>query len=206
MQCSPLVAVRAGFPRRRNQLRKQSRPLAAELLKNYPAPLVRVLTYFCDQWLELTQQIKKLDGEIQQETMASERLNRLEMLYRSAPGIGRVSSNELCRELGDLKQFSHIKKAYSFVGLTPSEFSSGESIRRGHISQAGRPRLRHVLIEIAWRSIKRDPGLHEKFKELAVRRGKKRAIVAIARVLVGRLRACCLAQESYRTERSKTVV
>ena len=33
MQCSPLVAVRAGFPRRRNQLRKQSRPLAAELLK-----------------------------------------------------------------------------------------------------------------------------------------------------------------------------
>src|SRR3989338_892930 len=37
MQCSPLVAVRAGFPRRRNQSRKQSRPLAAELLKNSEA-------------------------------------------------------------------------------------------------------------------------------------------------------------------------
>jgi len=44
MQCSPLDAVRAGFPRRRNQLRKQSRPLAAELLKRLLLPAVVEMT------------------------------------------------------------------------------------------------------------------------------------------------------------------
>jgi transposase len=163
----------------------------------YPKQLVRVLEYLCEQWLRLSEEIKRLDIEIQKETQENPLLEELEGIYRSVPGIGKISSNELCRELGDLSQFSNIKKAYSFTGLTPSESSSGEKVRRGHISHCGRPRIRKLLIEIAWRSINRDKSLSEKFKRIAGERGKKRAIVAIARILVGRMRACLLSKKNY---------
>ena len=96
----------------------------------------------------------------------------------------------MSRELGTLKQFSSNKRVYSYIGLTPSESSSGERRKQGGISHCGRPRLRHLLVEVAWRSIAKDSELSEKFAQLSHRRGKKRAIVAIARILIGRLRSC----------------
>lgn len=155
-----------------------------------------VIDYLSNQWLQLTTDLKELNKEIAKQSKNNERLSGLEAIYKSVPGIGNISAKELSRELGTLCQFSSNKQAYSYVGLTPSESSSGEKRRQGGISHCGRPRLRHLLIEIAWRYTTKDAEMNEKFCELSYRRGKKRAIVAIARILIGRLR-CCLMKGTF---------
>lgn len=157
--------------------------------EDYPSELKLVLHYFCEQWLRLAEDIKNIDKKIGAQSKANT-CSVQEAVYKSAPGIGTISSRELSRELGTLKQFSSTKHLYSYIGLTPSESSSGERRKQGGISRCGRPRLRHILIEVAWRSVRKDSELAEKFAQLSYRRGKKRAIVAIARILIGRIRSC----------------
>ena len=94
-------------------------------------------------------------------------------------------------------QFKNERQLFSYTGLTPSEYSSGESIRRGHISRQGNSRVRAILVEIAWRAIKKDKALAKFFERLYPRTGKKRAIVAVARKLIGRIRAAFRQGQSY---------
>lgn len=158
----------------------------------FPKELKYIIDYLCKQWLQLTSDLKETNKEIAKQSKSTHRLSSLEEIYKSFPGIGNISAKELSRELGTLSQFSSNKCAYSFIGLTPSESSSGESRRQGGISHCGRPRLRHLLIEIAWRHISKDAESAKKFAELSYRREKKRAIVGVARVLIGRLRHCLM--------------
>jgi transposase len=108
-------------------------------------------------------------------------------LYRKM--FGPLAAQVFAHELGDLSQFPNEKCLFSFVGLTPSETTSDETRRLGHITREGASRLRHMLVESAWRTIKTDEGLRTAFERIAARAGKKRAIVAIARKLIGRARA-----------------
>jgi transposase len=127
-----------------------------------------------------------------------------EEMYRSLPGIGRVSARILANELGDMQQFRNEKALFCFVGLTPTEHSSGEHIRRGHISRQGNGTLRKILVEAAWVAIRNDVGLKRYYSRLAARAGGKRAIVAVARKLIGRARAVFRTGEFYRvTEESQ---
>lgn len=89
-----------------------------------------------------------------------------------------------------MTRFANERALFSYTGLTPSEHSSGASVRRGPMSRQGSSRVRHLLVEIAWRALPRDAVLQEIFDRIAATRGKKRAIVAIARRLTGRIRAC----------------
>ncbi len=88
-----------------------------------------------------------------------------------------------------MSQFHNERQLFSYTGLTPCEYSSGESIRRGHISKQGNSRLRAILVEAAWRAIKKDSALEEFFNRLYPRTGKTKAIIAVARKLIGRIRA-----------------
>ena len=135
----------------------------------------------------MTGQIKEIEKKLVEQASQDDS----EKVYRSVPGIGPVSSRVLSNELGDLsKRFENERSLFSFTGLTPSEHSSGDSIHKGHISRQGSSRIRKYLIEIAWRAIEQDPALKQIFERIAKTRGKKRAIVGIARKLIGRIRAC----------------
>ena len=68
---------------------------------------------------------------------------------------------------------------------------------RGHITRQGNSRVRGILIEIAWRAVEKDPALAEFFQSLFPRTGKKKAIVAVARKLIGRIRAAFQKGEEY---------
>ena len=81
-----------------------------------------------------------------------------------------------------------------------SEYSSGPSVRRGHMSRQGSGRVRHLLLETTGRALPRDKVLQEIFDRIAATRGKKRAIVAIARRLTGRIRACFRQGTTYAVE------
>ena len=97
-----------------------------------------------------------------------------------------------------MSHFSNEEKLFSYCGLTPREHSSGEHVRLGHISRQGKPIIRWILIEAAWTAIKKDKALGERFEKLAYRAGKKRAIVAIARILLGILRTCIKEKRLYK--------
>lgn len=125
----------------------------------------------------------------------------LRSIYKSAPGIGTIHANEIADELGDMKQFKNEKSLFSFLGLTPSEHSSGDYVRRGHISRQGRSILRAIFIEAAWVAIKKDNSLNIVYQRIMQRRGSKRAIVAVARRLAGRLRSCVLSGCLYNSKR-----
>jgi transposase len=88
---------------------------------------------------------------------------------------------------------------FSYTGLTPSEYSSGEHIRQGHITRHGKPILRKILVQAAWRAIRLDTSLEEIFRRLSTKIGKKKAIIGVARRLIGRIHACFRTGELYRT-------
>jgi transposase len=121
----------------------------------------------------------------------------LQLIYESVPGIGSIHARQLANELGDMTQFKNEKQLFSFTGLTPSEHSSGEHTRQGNITRQGASVLRKILVEAAWVTITKDPSLKEVFNRLSSGRGKKRAIVGVARRLAGRIRSCVLTGALY---------
>ncbi|MGR3277898.1 IS110 family transposase [Acaryochloris marina NIES-2412] len=144
-------------------------------------------------WKKLDEEITKLEIALRQQAKE----DRNEATYRSAPGVGPLSARILSNEMGDMSQFRNERQLFSYTGLTPSEHSSGEHIRKGHITHQGNSRVRAVLIEAAWRAIEEDTTLASFFERLFPRSGKKRAIVAVARKLIGRIRATFQHGEIY---------
>jgi transposase len=126
-------------------------------------------------------------------------------------GVGLVTAATLVAELGDLRRFDHPSQLMAYVGLVPSEHSSGGRQRRGAITKTGNSHVRHVLVEaaglyrhapslrgalrrrqlgqsaevrrIAWSAQER---LHKRWRRLLGRgKLKQQAVVAVARELVG---------------------
>lgn len=147
-----------------------------------------VLREFLDAWRQETKRIKRYEQELTKQAAN----DPLESIYRSAPGIGKISSRTLSNELGDMARFDNERQLFSSMGLTPGEYSSGERIRKGHISRQGSPRLRALLTEAAWRAIAEDQSLKIFYTRVARTRDSKRAIIAVARKLLGRLRHCLM--------------
>jgi transposase len=95
-------------------------------------------------------------------------------------GVGRFTAIRLLLEIGDIRRFTSADSFTHYLGLTPSEYSSGEIVHRGHV------------LKCAWASVRgkqADRGLRDCFLRIQARAGKKRAIVAVARRLAMRLRA-----------------
>ena len=125
--------------------------------------------------------------------------------------VDQIASMTVLAELGDITRFSRPPELMSFVGLTPSESSSGSRRRQGGLTKAGNAHVRRMLIECAWgyrfparktaaiqrRAEKSSPQVQAlawqaqqrlcgKFRRLAARRKPSTVIVvAIARELLG---------------------
>lgn len=119
-------------------------------------------------------------------------------LLKSAPGIGMLTAVRLALEWGEVSRFERKEEFASFLGLVPSDYSSGEQERRGHITRQGNRGVRSWLVECSWVAIRFDPVLLEKFRRVLKNSGsKKKAIVAVARKLAMRLRRVLLSREPY---------
>lgn len=115
----------------------------------------------------------------------------------SLPGIGILTAMELLVELGDIDRFDRADQVAAYIGLTPSEYSSGAAVRRGHISRCGKSAVRSRLVEASWIAIRFDQQLAEVYGRIKVRQGGKRAIVAVARRLLLRVRRVWLDGRRY---------
>jgi transposase len=109
----------------------------------------------------------------------------------SMPGVGPVVSARFVAALDDISRFGDAHRVASYLGLTPGERSSSERTRRTGITKAGSPRVRAMLTQAAWslrRSRPQDPMVLWAL-EVEKRRGKRVAIMALARKMAGVLYA-----------------
>jgi transposase len=150
---------------------------------------------------DLVDKLEELRGKLLKELKAiseKARYARSVEIKKSSVGIGWLTATRLTLEWGDIRRFSTGKKLSSYVGLTCSEHSSGERVRRGRITGQGSGLVRAWLIQSSWRAIKKDPVLLAKFQAVWKNSGsKKKAIVAVARKLTVRLHALECNGEMY---------
>jgi transposase len=148
---------------------------------------------------ELTPLLALLEPLNQQIAAADQRLTVLASTdpvvqrLTSAPGIGPVTATAFVATLDDITRFPTAHQVEAYLGLVPSERSSGERRHRGRITKQGNTRMRWLLVEAGWRVL-RSPrpeaaGLKAWAERIAVRRGKRVAVVALARRLAGVLYA-----------------
>jgi transposase len=167
------------------------------LLPSLSAPLRKSLEVYRQTLTSLESSREELLAELKRLKASSEYHQAVE-LKASCPGVGWLSAIRFTLEWGDLSRFESGKPLAHYLGLTPGEYSSGETKATGHITGQGSPQVRAWLIQCAWRAIRLDPVLAVKFRAVWHHSGsKKKAIVAVARKLALRLRAVELSGQPY---------
>jgi len=161
----------------------------SEVLKVSFQSLIELYEYLTCQVIAVSRKVVELSR--------SEKYRKRVQLLRSVPGIGMLIAMEILVEIQDMARFKRAEELASYIGLTPSEFSTGEHVRQGRITRCGNKRVRTCLVEASWVLIRKDFGLRKKYDRLKQWRGGKRAIIAIARHLIIRIRRILLNQEPY---------
>ena len=114
-------------------------------------------------------------------------------LLMTAPGIGAITASAVVATADDIDRFDSAHQFEAFLGLVPGELSSGDKRHIGHITKAGNARVRYLLVEAAWRIIRSKRHDTAALRAWAIgitnRRGKRIAVVALARRLAGILYA-----------------
>lgn len=170
-----------------NQGKRTNRKWVKELLSlHIDGDVGYCIKEYCEAWLYLDNKVKTIEKRLK--LQAREDI-AIDEVYRRNHGIGEMSARILANELGDMSQFSNEKGLYSFLGITPREHSSGEHIHLGNITHTGNSMIRQIIVQDAWRAISKDPNLKMVFDRIAAKAGRKKAILGIARRMLGHTRA-----------------
>jgi transposase len=103
------------------------------------------------------------------------------------PGVGALTALAFVLIIGTPERFARSKEVSSYLGLVPTEDSSGERRHLGHISKQGNTLLRFLLVAAAQITVRSDPDWRRRYLHLAMRRERSVAKVAMARMLAVRL-------------------
>ena len=170
----------------------------------------RVLLDYFHTIEQATERVGHLTASIE-ELVHSSSLAPLIRALQACRGVDLVVAATVAAELGDLTRFETASQLMAYLGLVPSEHSSGQSRRQGPITRTGNGHVRRVLVEAAWsyrfparmsrRIKKRNEGVAEGVRQIAwkaqrrlcgktrrlLTRGKPKnqVIVAVARELAG---------------------
>jgi transposase len=142
---------------------------------------------------ELDERIRPLDEAVKK--AAWEDIDA--RLLMTHPGVGPVVSLAYVLTIGDWQRFSRGKHVASYLGLIPSEESSSDSRRLGHISKQGNDLLRWLLVEAAITAQKHDASWHRQYLRLSMNKHHGVAKVAIAHKLAVRLYWMLRSGEEY---------
>ena len=108
-----------------------------------------VLAYYVDAVRRAAEEKARLEGLVEAEARKPRWRRRVDSL-RCLKGVDTATAADLVFEAGEFSRFRNARSFAAWVGLTPSEHSSGESDRRGAITKAGNKHLRKTLVEAAW--------------------------------------------------------
>jgi transposase len=149
-------------------------------------------------WLKLTGRIPdwltELLTSIRQQILCTDELlsvfsQKLESQAQpQAKGFGRLTSESVRREVLDWHRFKNRRQVASLTGMCPRVRASGQKSLSGSISKQGNPRLRRLLVELAWRVVRyqpKYPPVQRWREQLAAKHpgSRKKAVVAIGRKL-----------------------
>jgi len=154
-----------------------SKPLQREI-----APILRLMA-------PLNRQIERATKDLEKIAHQDPTVRRL----CTAPGVGPITAASFAAIIDTPERFKGAHQVESYLGLVPRELSSGEKQRKGRITKTGDRRTRYLLVEAAWALLRsKRPAvapLQAWTERLAARRGRRVAVVALARKLAGILYA-----------------
>lgn len=169
-----------------------------------------VLDDYLARVYEATARVDRLTAKLDELVSESE-MAPLVTALQALRGVALITAATLAVELGDMRRFRRARDLMGFLGLVPSEHSSGDHRSRGRITKQGNTHVRRVLVESAWHyrfaphfnphimkrmaptslavqaiAKRAQHRLHHKYRSLA-RRGKQpqKIVVAVARELAG---------------------
>ncbi|NLV68048.1 MAG: IS110 family transposase [Spirochaetes bacterium] len=114
----------------------------------HPAQQI-VLQEYVDAFTECTRRVERLTGQIQQ-LLPQWRMVSVVKAYQSLRGVSLIVAATTVAEIGDMTRFTSPVELMSYLGLVPSEHSSGEKTKRGAITKTGNGHVRRVLVEASW--------------------------------------------------------
>lgn len=114
----------------------------------YPAQQ-RVLEDYLKAVEDLAERVERLTGQVA-ELVQETALAPLVQALQAFRGISVVSAVTIAAEAGDLRRFATASQFMSYVGLVPSEDSTGKRRRQGAITRCGNAHLRRIIVEAAW--------------------------------------------------------
>lgn len=132
---------------------------------------------------ELDQQVAELDAAVAEAANGDARAR----LLMTQPGVGPVTALAFAVTIGDVGRFAHSGQAASYLGLIPSEHSSGGKQRLGAISKQGNRFVRQLMVEAVQTTCRLDEGFKKEYAHRCHSKPKAVAKVAAARKLVVRL-------------------
>ena len=115
---------------------------------DHPAQQI-VMQEYIDTVLSCGKRVLALEKQIEQAARASAVWPVIEALM-ALRGVKLLTATTMVAEIGDLKRFASAPQLMAYLGLVPSEHSSGERQRRGGITKTGNSEVRRVLVEAAW--------------------------------------------------------
>jgi transposase len=114
----------------------------------YPAQR-RVLEDYLKTVEDLAERVERLTAQVE-ELVQETTLAPLVKALQAFRGVSVVSAVTIAAEAGDLRRFATARQFMSYVGLVPSEDSSGKRRRQGAITRCGNGHLRRIIVEAAW--------------------------------------------------------
>ena len=138
-----------------------------------------------EQLEAVEKQIEQVEAKLEEIGRQNQAVQRLQ----TAPCVGPRLSEAVAAILDDPQRFKNGRQVGCYAGLTPRRWQSGQSDRQGHISRAGPPLLRELLVQIAWIGVRHKTWMLEVYEQVCSgsEKRKKIAIVAVARRLLVKL-------------------
>ena len=181
--CFPAWFTKSGEWSRRSMqwLREVAAGTAGSLAEGARITLLSLLALYA----ALSQELKELDRAILR-LARSQRYAQAFRKLKLMSGVGTLTAMVFLTELGDLARFANRRQLAAYLGLTPAAHESGsQDDRKGHITRQGSARVRHVLCQAAWASLRccqKSRAAYEQIRRGSPKRTKI-AIVAIMRRL-----------------------
>ncbi len=168
-------------------------------------PCSSTVRFKLDQLLESLEfsekQVVKTTKEIRRFCQTDPELSQCIKYVMTVSGIGWVVASQLLARIGDWRELKNVRQLGGFLGLVPTENSTGDRTDRGSITHTGDGRLRSKLIQASWSAIRQDGELREFFRSVCQTHPRhlasRVAIVAVARKLSTRISAVLMQQRPY---------
>ena len=133
-------------------------------------PCSSIVRFKLDQLLDSLEfnekQVFKTTREIRHFCQNDPELSQCIKYMMSVSGIGWIVASQLLARIGDWRELKNVRQLGSFLGLVPTEHSTGERTDRGSITHTGDERLRSKMIQASWSAIRKDEELREFFRSV----------------------------------------